>query len=62
MAAAILCERALQEKDRVYTLVRIIDQLNVEVVATGPGEGRRTLDATSLSVEELEQLPWPEHK
>jgi hypothetical protein len=62
VAAAILCERALQEKDGVYTLVRIIDQLNVELVAIAPGGERRTLDPTTLSAEELEQLPWPEHE
>src|SRR5947209_729456 len=36
VAAALICERVLQEKDGTLTAVRIVDQINVEVPPPQP--------------------------
>lgn len=38
LAAAVLCERVLQEKDEVISIIRMIDRLTVTVNAAGSPE------------------------
>jgi hypothetical protein len=38
LAAAVFCEKVLQEKDSVYTLVRIVDRLIMHATGVNPPE------------------------
>jgi hypothetical protein len=46
VAVACVCERVLQEKDNVHSIIRIVDTLNLEVPATLPPNVRPPVPVT----------------